>query len=129
MGGYSRSVLHRDRGFCADAGSSLLGQAPSELGEKELLIGLRLGVASEEQLASVGGREMHVEELHGGELLEDYSRGEAGRALLEQQAEPPLPEGAPRGVAPPRNGYSLRRRPVSETLRAFILNSYKAAHV
>jgi hypothetical protein len=28
-----RSVLHRDRGFCADSGSGLLRQAPTELGE------------------------------------------------------------------------------------------------
>jgi hypothetical protein len=30
---------------------------------------------------------MHVEELHGGELLEDYPRGQTGPALPEQLAQ------------------------------------------
>jgi hypothetical protein len=61
MSGCKRSDLHRDYGFCTDAGSGLLGQAPAEFGEWELLIRLRLRVASEYQLVPVGGREMRVE--------------------------------------------------------------------
>jgi hypothetical protein len=47
------------------------------------LIGLRLGVASEDQLAPVGGGEIHVEELHGDGLLKDYPREAALVLLLE----------------------------------------------
>jgi hypothetical protein len=83
MVGSERSVLHGDRGFCSDAGSGLLGQAPAELCEQQLLIRLRLGVAGEHQLAAVGG-EMHVEELHGGELLEYDAWGQSRRSLLEE---------------------------------------------
>lgn len=84
MGRYQRSVLHRDRGFCADPGSGLLGKTPAKLREQPLLVRLRLRVASEDEFAPVGGREMHVKELYGGELLKYYSRRETGRALLEQ---------------------------------------------
>jgi len=49
--------------------------------ELEFLFGVR--VAGEDDLAAVGGGEVHVEHLHGPKFLERASRGEAGGALAE----------------------------------------------
>ena len=40
--------------------------------------GFRLCVAGERELAPVGGRDVHVDHLHGGELLQRAARGPGG---------------------------------------------------
>jgi hypothetical protein len=49
--GLKRFVLHRDRGYCSDAGSACPG--PTELYEQQLLIGRRPRVAGEDELAPI----------------------------------------------------------------------------
>ena len=53
-----------------DAWGRLRRQIELELFEQELLLGIQLRVAAEDQGAPVGGREMHVEHLNGGKLVE-----------------------------------------------------------
>lgn len=62
-------------------------QSEPEALQQDLLILVRLGIAWQHDLAPVGGRQLDVDHLHGLELVEDGSRGEARRqgaqALLE----------------------------------------------
>src|SRR6202790_226900 len=53
-----------------DARRWLRRQIELELLEKQLLVGIELSIATEDQHASVGCREVHVEHLHGGHLVE-----------------------------------------------------------
>lgn len=48
-----------------------------ELGEQELDVAGRFGVADEEEFAAVGGGHGDFEHLHGGEFLEDGARHQA----------------------------------------------------
>jgi hypothetical protein len=54
---------------------------------QELLFGVEFGVAPQDQCAAVGGREMDVEHLDGGELVEYGPRSEAGSERLELGAQ------------------------------------------
>ena len=45
--------------------------------QKDLLLGVRFGVAAQDQGAPVGGREMHVEHLDRSKLVEHRARGES----------------------------------------------------
>src|SRR6516225_2581072 len=56
-----------------DAGRWLRWQIKLELFEQQLLVGIELGIAAEDQSAPVGCREMHVEHLHCGHLVEHRS--------------------------------------------------------
>ena len=66
-----------------DSGRALLGQFEVELGEQEFLNFVRRGVALEDQGVSVGGGELYVEHLDGGELLKDAARCQTGGFLAE----------------------------------------------
>jgi hypothetical protein len=48
---------------------------------------LEFGVAAEDERAAVGGRKVHVEHLHSGELLEHRPWGEARSERLEPRAQ------------------------------------------
>ena len=63
-----------------DLGGGCGGSSRPELGE-ELLGFVWRGVAAEDHGASIGSREMDVEDLHGAELLEDRARKPAWGAL------------------------------------------------
>lgn len=52
-----------------------------------MLVAFGLGVAREDELAAIGSREVHVEELHGREFLEHDPRREAWRTLLDHRLE------------------------------------------
>ena len=54
-------------------------QIELELVHQELLFGVQFRVAAQDQHAAIGGREVDVEHLDGGELVEYGPRGE-GRA-------------------------------------------------
>ena len=54
-------------------------QLEFELVDEELQLGLRLGVAGQHQFAAVGGREMDVDHLDGGELFEGAAGGQPRR--------------------------------------------------
>src|SRR3981081_396336 len=53
-----------------DARRWLRRQIELELLEQQLLVGIELSIAAEDQHASVGCREVHVEHLHRGHLVE-----------------------------------------------------------
>src|SRR6516162_6150708 len=62
-----------------DSGWWLGGQIGLQFLEHQLELGFRLGIASEHQLAAVGGWQMHVDHLHGGELLKYAARRQPWR--------------------------------------------------
>ena len=61
-----------------DLGQRLGGELEREFVQQERQLGLRLGVTGEDQLPTVGGRYVHIEHLHGGELLDHTARGQPG---------------------------------------------------
>ncbi len=65
----------------------LRGQLEVELPDQELLVGVEFGMAAEHERAAVGGGEVNVEHLHGGELVQDGPRREAVRQRLEHRAQ------------------------------------------
>jgi hypothetical protein len=62
-----------------DFGRWLGRQLKLELADQELEFRLGLGVAGQQQLASIGGRQMDIDHLHGGEFLQCATRGQPGR--------------------------------------------------
>jgi hypothetical protein len=60
----------------------LAGQGEVELVEQQLEILPGLGVAREDQVAAVGGRQVYVDHLHGLELFENGARRESGHLGL-----------------------------------------------
>ena len=66
-----------------DPGRRLRWQAELELVDQELEFGLGMGVAGEADLATVGGRQMHIDHLNGGELFERAARSEPGRQSMK----------------------------------------------
>ena len=68
----------------SDARRGLRGQGEAELVYEQLLIGIELGVAAQNQDTAVGGREVDVEHLHGCQLVEDRP----GREAASQRFEP-----------------------------------------
>src|SRR6266705_1874386 len=65
----------------------LLRQFPSQLGQQDLLVFLRLGVATEYQLAPVGRRKMRVHHLDSRKLFQHRSRGESARQFAQMSAQ------------------------------------------
>ena len=55
----------------------LRGQLQMQAIEQQLLVGLRLGVAAQDQGSSVGGGQMDIDHLDGGEFLQGGARGQA----------------------------------------------------
>ena len=81
-----RSALQRGgwRGRAGgDFGGWLGGQLQFQLLQQEAEFGFGLGVAGEQQLAAVGGRHVHVDHLHGGELLQHAARREPRRQRMQ----------------------------------------------
>jgi hypothetical protein len=69
----------------------LWGQFQTQPIEQQLLLGLRLGVTAQDQGAPIGGGQMDIDHLDGGEFLQDG----AGRESWCQGAQPGL-EGDPK---------------------------------
>ena len=87
-----RSPLHPEAGpgdvaGCGDARRRLGRQGQAELIEENPFVGIGLGVAAEDQRAPVGGREVDVEHLDGGKLVERGSRGEPCGERAESGAQ------------------------------------------
>ena len=81
-----RSALQRGRWRWragGDFGWRLGGQLQFQLLQQEAELGFGLGIAGEQQLAAVGGRQVHVDHLHGGELLEHAARRQPGRQSMQ----------------------------------------------
>ena len=55
--------------------------------EQEGQFGLGLGVAGQQQFAAVGGRDMEIDHLHGGELFDDATRRQAGGQRMQPPGE------------------------------------------
>jgi hypothetical protein len=66
-----------------DPGRRLRWQAELQLVDQELEFGLGMGVAGEPDLATVGGRQMNIDHLNGGELFERAARSEPGRQSMK----------------------------------------------
>jgi hypothetical protein len=54
----------------------LRGESETQLLEEDFLVGLGLGVATQDQGASIGGWEVNIEHLNGRKLVEDGTRGQ-----------------------------------------------------
>ena len=61
----------------------MLRQREFQLGQEQFLIGVRLGIAGQDQDTAVGGRHMHIDHLHRGELLQHRARGQPRSQGLE----------------------------------------------
>ena len=73
---------------CAcDAWGWLGRQIELEQFDQQLLVGVEFCVAAHDQGSAISRREMHIEHLQGGKLVEHGSRREAGRQRLEPSAE------------------------------------------
>lgn len=74
---------------CAGSGFGwrLGGQREREAVEEEGDVPAGLGAAHEEQFAAIGGGDGDVEQLHGGEFLQDDARHQAGGEATELLAE------------------------------------------
>ena len=70
-----------------DPWRGLRGQKEVELPDEELLVGVQLGVAAEDQRAVVGGGKVNVKHLDGGELVEHGPGGEPGCQRFEPGAQ------------------------------------------
>ena len=70
-----------------DTGWRLGRQGQLEPLQQEQLVAVRLGIARQDEMAAVGGRQIHVDHLHGAEFLQHRPRGQPRRqgtqALLE----------------------------------------------
>ena len=62
-------------------------QVELEVFGQQLLVGSELGIAAQDQGAAIGGGQVHVEHLDGGELIEDGARGQAGGKRAEARAQ------------------------------------------
>ena len=70
-----------------DFGRRLSRQGELHAIEEQAQFGLGLGVAGENDLTSVGGRQMHVDHLHGGEFGEGATRRQARGEAAEPARE------------------------------------------
>ena len=68
----ARSGGDPQRGLCR--------QGHAELVQKQFVLSVRPGVARQDEVPAVGGRQAHVHHLDAGERLEDGARGEAAGA-------------------------------------------------
>ena len=66
-----------------DFGGRLGRQLQLEAVDEEAQVGLGLGEAGKDDLAAVGGGQMHVDHLQGGELLERATRGQAWGEVVQ----------------------------------------------
>src|SRR4051812_1500647 len=91
--GWPKSPLHFADWFasklpwCRDARRWLRRQVEGELLSQELLVGVEIGIAAQDQGGTVGGWEVHVEHLHGGELVEHGPGSEAGCQRPQSRAQ------------------------------------------
>src|SRR6516225_1404879 len=87
-----------DLASCGDPRSRLDGQIEVELLHEELLIGIELRVAAEDQRAPVRCGEVDIEHLDSSEFVEDGSRSEAARERPQ-----PRPQGDVQAIGQERD--------------------------
>ena len=81
-----RSALRRGGWRRRDGGDFrwwLGGKLQFQLIQQEAELGFGLGIAGEQQLAAVGGRQVHIDHLHGGELFQHAARRQPGRQRMQ----------------------------------------------
>ena len=69
-----------------DFGGRLVGQFELEAAKEQRQLGLGLGGAGQLQFAAVGGGDVNVDHLNGGEFLERAARGQARRQRFQAAA-------------------------------------------
>ena len=79
-------------GGAGDGGGGDFGRRPGrqlqlELLEQELEFRLGLGVAGQQQFASISGRQMDIDHLDSGEFLQCTARGQPGRQACPCEGE------------------------------------------
>src|SRR6266571_1868814 len=74
-------------GCCGNPWRRLWWQAELQPVDQELEFGFGMGIAREPDLAAVGGRQMHIDHLDGGELVERAARGQPGRQGVKSTHE------------------------------------------
>ena len=80
-----RSALQRGGWRRRDGGDFrwwLGGKLQFQLIQQEAELGFGLGIAGEQQLAAVGGRQVDIDHLHGGELFQHAARCQPGRQRM-----------------------------------------------
>ena len=85
-----RSALQRGGWRRRDGGDFrwwLGGKLQFQLIQQEAELGFGLGIAGEQQLAAVGGRQMDVDHLHGGKLLQHAARRQSRRQRMQAPRE------------------------------------------
>ena len=85
LGLHYRAVAENWAG--GDLGRRLGGELEREFVQQQRQLGLRLGVTGEDQLPTVGGRDVHIEHLHGGKLLDHTARGQPRRQRVQSSAQ------------------------------------------
>ena len=81
-----RSALQRGGWRRRDGGDFrwwLGGKLQFQLIQQEAELGFGLGIAGEQQLAAVGGRQVDIDHLHGGELFQHAARRQPGRQRMQ----------------------------------------------
>ena len=75
-----RSILqrHSESASKREAGRGLFGQLQVELAYQQPVVGRRLRVARQHEVAVVGGGQMDIHHLQGGELIQHGARRQAG---------------------------------------------------
>ena len=77
-------------GGCGDPGRRLRRQSELQPVDQELQLGFWMGVTGEQNLASVGGRQMDIDHLNGSELFKRAARGQPGCEGVEATRESDL---------------------------------------
>ena len=81
-----RSALQRGGWRRRDGGDFrwwLGGKLQFQLIQQEAELGFGLGIAGEQQLAAVGCRQVNIDHLHGGELLQHAARRQSRRQRVQ----------------------------------------------
>ena len=85
LGLHYRAVAENWAG--GDLWRRLGGQIEREFLQQQRQLGLRLGVPGENEYPTVGGRNVHIEHLHGGKFLDHTARGQPRRQGVQSSIQ------------------------------------------
>ncbi len=82
-----RAASANERAGGRDPRWRLRGQRELQLIKQHRLVGVGFGIAREDQRAAVGGRELHIEHLDRGKLIEHRARREPGSERFQFRSQ------------------------------------------